>query len=75
MLGKRKSYYVENGIIHFAFEYGKGSLEVLTDNIVNVFVPFNVRNIVQKPSREKSQSIYILMCRKELTILRFGLQN
>ena len=26
MLGKRKSYYVENGIIHFAFEYGKGSL-------------------------------------------------
>ena len=40
MLGKRKSYYVENGIIHFAFEYGKGSLEVLTDNIVNVFVPF-----------------------------------
>ena len=23
MLGKRKSYYVENGIIHFAFEYGK----------------------------------------------------
>ena len=63
MLGKRKSYYVENGIIHFAFEYGKGRLEVLTDNIV------------QKPSREKSQSIYILMCRKELTILRFGLQN
>ena len=40
MLGKRKSYYVENGIIHFAFEYGKGSLEVLTDNIVNVFVQF-----------------------------------
>ena len=40
MLGKRKSYYVESGIIHFVFEYGMGSLEVLTDNIVNVFVPF-----------------------------------
>lgn len=75
MLGKRKSYYVENGIIHFAFEYGKGSLEVLTDNIVNVFVPFECEEHRSKAIEgEKSKHIH-LMCRKELTILRFGLQN
>ena len=50
MLGKRKSYYVENGIIHFAFEYGKGSLEVLTDNIVNVFVPFECEEMCIRDS-------------------------
>lgn len=59
MLGKRKSYYVENGIIHFAFEYGKGSLEVLTDNIVNVFVPFECEEHRSKAIEgEKSKHIH-----------------
>ena len=59
MLGKRKSYNVENGIIHFAFEYGKGSLEVLTDNIVNVFVPFECEEHRSKAIEgEKSKHIH-----------------
>ena len=58
MLGKRKSYYVENGIIHFAFEYGKGSLEVLTDNIVNVFVPFECEEHRSKSHRGRKVKAY-----------------
>lgn len=39
MLGKRLDYQVEENKIHFFFEKEEAFLEVITESIMNVFVP------------------------------------
>ena len=39
MLGKRLAYQVENNKIKFQFEKGEAIVEVLTNNIINIFIP------------------------------------
>lgn len=39
MLGRRKGYEIREGIVYLTFEGGQGQIEVLTEDIVNVFVP------------------------------------
>ncbi len=39
MLGKRLTYQVENNKIKFQFEKGEAIVEVLTNNIINIFIP------------------------------------
>ena len=40
MLGKRLDYQVEENKIHFFFEKEEAFLEVITESIMNVFVPY-----------------------------------
>ena len=43
MFGRRKSYSISEGIISFVFEGGEGSIEVLTEEIINVFAAFETK--------------------------------
>ena len=43
MLGKRLDYQVEENKIHFFFEKEEAFLEVITESIMNVFVPYETK--------------------------------
>ena len=43
MLGKRLSYQEEENKIHFFFEKGEAYVEVITENIMNVFIPYETK--------------------------------
>ena len=43
MLGKRLDYQVEENKIHFFFEKEEAFLEVITESIINVFVPYETK--------------------------------
>lgn len=43
MLGKRLSYQEEENKIHFFFEKGEAYVEVITESIMNVFVPYETK--------------------------------
>lgn len=59
MFGSRKSYEVREGIVYFQFQYGEGQIEILTDEIVNVFAPMESREHRSKAVEgDKSQHIH-----------------
>ena len=43
MLGKRLSYQEEENKIHFFFEKGEAYVEVITESIMNVFIPYETK--------------------------------
>lgn len=43
MLGKRLDYQVEENKIHFFFEKEEAFLEVITESMMNVFVPYETK--------------------------------
>lgn len=59
MFGSRKSYEVREGIVYLQFQNGEGQVEILTDEIVNVFSPLESREHRSKAVEgEKSRHIH-----------------
>lgn len=57
--GSRKSYQIKEGIVYLQFEQGQGQIEILTDEIVNVFAPVESGEHRSKAVEgDKSQHIY-----------------
>lgn len=57
--GSRKSYQIKEGVVYLQFEQGQGQLEILTDEIVNVFAPSECGEHRSKAIEgDKSQHIY-----------------
>ena len=54
MLGKRLDYQVEENKIHFFFEKEEAFLEVITESIMNVFVPYETKEQDRKSTRLNS---------------------
>ena len=61
MLGKRLDYQVEENKIHFFFEKEEAFLEVITESIMNVFVPYeNKKDTAPRQSKGRRRSGQIL---------------
>lgn len=59
MFGSRKSYEVREGIVYLQFRYGEGQIEILTDEIVNVFSPMESREHRSRAVEgDKSQHVH-----------------
>ena len=57
MLGKRLDYQVEENKIHFFFEKEEAFLEVITESIMNVFVPYETKGPRRSKGRRQSGQI------------------
>lgn len=60
MLGKRLDYQVEENKIHFFFEKEEAFLEVITESIMNVFVPYETKGHRPRQSKGRRRSGQIL---------------
>ncbi|MBR1391464.1 MAG: glycoside hydrolase family 31 protein [Lachnospiraceae bacterium] len=59
MFGRRKGYEVKEGIVYLTFDKGCGQIEVLTDEIINVFSPLEREGHHSKAIEgDKSKHVY-----------------
>lgn len=70
MLGKRMGYQIEGQKVSFTFEMGQAFVEVIRDDIINVFVPFQEKDHCSKAIEgDKRQRTAVTVTEEENAVL------